>query len=185
MKLWVDIVDHRIQHRVGRSPSREGSHISHPWENGKTSTQKKYLSDGKSVSSQEGILVRICFINKFQGIILLTVGWMYRDYDPMGSIKKQTFLRTPGTLKPNCFCTCMKVVISTHCYMQVMIWSRLQLIVNYFQVHVSGRYILLFGAWKGAIWCWRYVKSLHNRERFGATPGFLSKSWMPFGDLQW
>ena len=33
----------------------------------------------------------------------------------------------------------------------------------------------VFGAWKGAIWSWRYLNSLQNRERFGATPRFREK----------
>ena len=34
----------------------------------------------------------------------------------------------------------------------------------------------LAGAWWGAFRSWRYLKSLQNRERFGATPRFLSTS---------
>ena len=38
--------------------------------------------------------------------------------------------------------------------------------------------VLLASAWKGAKDLGvSQIKSLHNRERFGATPGFLSTSW--------
>ena len=29
--------------------------------------------------------------------------------------------------------------------------------------------IQVAGAWKGAFWSWGYLKSLHNRKRFGAN----------------
>lgn len=56
----------------------------------------------------------------------------------------------------------MKVVISIHRCMQIMIWSRLQLVANHLQ---------------HACFVTRHVSSWFVR--------YMLVNWMPFGDLQW
>ena len=69
---------------------------------------------------------------------------------PVESLKNTHFDLNLVPLSQCVCCKCMKMGTSTHCYMQVMIWSRLQVIANHFQHACFGTRFL-------SSWFVRYV----------------------------